>query len=127
MIRVVNVRGMNRPEQRSSVVYVGRPFAGWKGHQLANPFRLNAQVFDGDTKDEIRGERQRAVSHCLDAYRAWLMERPKLDLELVELWEACRHGELPLGCWCCNWDGMSQPSPACHAVILAEMLRERFA
>ena len=36
------------------------------------------------------------------------------------------HGTNPLGCWCADWDGKSEPAPACHAVILAKMIRERF-
>lgn len=110
MIRVVCVKGFNRPDQRAEVCYVGRPFAGWKGHPLANPYR----------PDPIG----RAV--CLERYRNWLLARPRLEMDLATLWQETHYGTRPLGCWCVNaTHGDGQPV-VCHAQILAAMLAERF-
>lgn len=111
MIRVVNVTGMNRPEQRAGVVYCGRPFAGWAGHPLANPFRVRL------------GDPRRV---CLEKYREWLLARPTLEADLAALWEQTRRGELPLGCWCTTASTGTWGLVVCHAQILAEMLHERF-
>lgn len=27
---------------------------------------------------------------------------------------------LRLGCWCCDWDGITQPRPLCHACVYAD-------
>lgn len=112
MIRVVNCRGLNSPEQRAGIVYCGRPFAGWKGHGLANPFKPRL----GDP-----------VGTCLAKYRAWLLARPTLETDLAALWEQTRRGELPLGCWCASATAGDGSELVCHAQVLAEMLRERFA
>jgi hypothetical protein len=117
-VRVVNVSGMNKPETRAGVCYVGRPFAGWKGHALANPFKF------------VRGDNERtnaaSLAFCLHSYREWLAARQTLAADLARLWEECEHGGLPLGCWCVNAEtGDGQPI-RCHAQILAEMLQARF-
>lgn len=114
MIRVVNVRGLRTPEQRQGTVYCGRPFAGWAGHPLANPFRV--RVAEGPD----------AIANCLTQYRAWLLARPTLEADLTALWEETRHGELPLGCWCCAETAGDGSPVRCHAQILCEMLQERF-
>ena len=114
MIRVIDVAGLNKPAERAKVVYVGRPFAGWKGHALANPFKV-------DPQNGI------AVGKCLEKYRQHLAWMPDLEAALAELWEECEHGEKPLGCWCIDAVvGDGQPV-VCHAQILAGMLQERFA
>lgn len=110
-IRVINVKGLNKPEQRVSIVYVGRKFAGWPEHELHNPFKPKA------------GE---PVGTCLAKYKAGLLARLTLDADLAALWEECRCGKKPLGCWCVNWDGTGAGPQECHAVILATMLMERF-
>ncbi len=105
-VQVVNVRGLRTAEQRSGVVYVGRAFAGWPGHRLGNPFPLK--------KDAGSDERLT----CLQRYKEWLLSRPSLAADLAALWDECRQGELPLGCWC-------DPQP-CHAHILKALLNNRF-
>lgn len=118
-IRVVNVRGLNRPNQREQVVYCGRPFAGWAGHRLANPFRPRSLIEDFVNK-------KAGLEDCLQRYRIWLLARQTLETELAALWEECRHGALPLGCWCCNATTGDGSEVVCHAQVLAEMLNERF-
>lgn len=110
MIRVVNVKGLNKPDQRAGVVYCGRPFAGWKGHQLGNPFR------------------PRAGFDAVQAYRQWLLGRPVQEVEraLADLWEETGHGAKPLGCWCVDATAGDGSPVVCHAQVLAELLRERF-
>ena len=112
MIRVVNVRGMNKPEERAGVVYVGRPFAGWKGHRLYNPLRPNRGL---------------SIEDCLDGYRRHLANGIR-DLEgaLRDLWEETQCGVKPLGCWCVSAVAGDGQPVVCHAQVLAEMLRERF-
>lgn len=110
-IRVVKVNALRTPDQRAGVVYCGRPWAGWTGHPLANPFRPR----NGMTAPE-----------CLDRYRSWLLARPTLEADFAALWAETRHGELPLGCWCTNATAGDGSPVVCHAQILAEMLRERF-
>jgi hypothetical protein len=113
VIRVVNVRGINRAEDRARVVYVGRDFAGWKPHPLANPFK----PADVD---------RRALLTCLERYEQYLCDRPDLDGDLARLWEETDFGFAPLGCWCVNAvHGDGQPE-CCHAQVLARMLAERF-
>lgn len=111
MIRVVNVCGMKKASDRAGVAYCGRPFAGWKGHPLANPFKPVA----GDS-----------LGTCLGKYRAWLLARPTLEADLAALWEETGHGAKPLGCWCVNATAGDGSELVCHAQILAAMLRERF-
>lgn len=111
MIRVVKVNQLRKPEDRATVAYCGRPFAGWKGHALANPFR-----------PKIAGQ----LGECLAKYRAWLLARPTLEADLATLWEETGHGAKALGCWCCDWDGIQPITPICHAVVLSQMLQERF-
>lgn len=108
-IRVVNVRGFNRPDQRAGVVYVGRPFAGWRGHPLGNPFR------------------PRQVPDALGAYRAWLLARPTLEADLAALWTEMEQGAKPLGCWCVTAAAGDGSPVVCHAQVLAQLLQERSA
>lgn len=113
-IRVTNVRGLNTREGRSAVCYVGRRCAGWAGHPLGNPFRP--------------GE---GPPGAVERYRLWLLARPTLEADLAALWEECRRGAKPLGCWCGNWVVASDESerandtPDCHAVVLARLLVQR--
>jgi hypothetical protein len=107
MIRVVNVKGMNKPEERSRVAYVGRAFAGWP----RTPW----------------GNHQHHA--CPDGFRTHLLSLPPADLDalLAALWEACEHGAKPLGCWCvtAEIDGTA-PTPACHAAVWGELLLEKY-
>ncbi len=120
-VRVVNVSGM-KGEARAGVVYCGRPFAGWPGHPLGNPFRVRPNDRNGD-----RGSVARTVDEALTRYREWVDRHPQRDALLAALWEETGHGAKPLGCWCVfAADGDGSPL-VCHAQILASLLTERFA
>ena len=106
IVRVADVRKLRTPDQRATVIYVGRAFAGWKGHPLGNPFRPAA-----------------GYRPCLERYADWLAAHP----QRAELFAAMRNeiaetGK-PLGCWCVNWDGTGTPPMVCHAVVLAEAIK----
>lgn len=126
MIHVVNVRRFRTTKQRQHVCYVGRKFAGWLGHPLANPFRLGQFVYDGDTKEEIDGACQRELRQCLERYAEWLGLRESLDDDLALLWEQCEHGARPLGCWCVESIVPGGALVQCHAEILAMELVKRY-
>lgn len=111
-VRVVNVKGLNKPEQRKGIVYVGRKFAGWPEHELHNPFKPAA------------GE---PIGTCLGKYRASLLARLTLEDDLAALWAETERGKRPLGCWCCTAVAGDGSEVVCHAQILAEMLAERFS
>ncbi len=116
-MRVINVRGLKGAGRRG-VVYCGRPFAGWVGHALANPFKPKPYGNGGasQTQMDLHAERERA--ECIAKYRAYLLARPTLEADLAALWEECQHGALPLGCWCAP--------DSCHCDVLAELLTERY-
>jgi hypothetical protein len=109
-VKVVNVRGLNRPDQRAGVCYVGRAFAGWPGSPWGNPFRPRAEGF--------------TVAACLDRFRAFAETAP--PEYLADLWEACGRGAKPLGCWCVEATAGDGSPVVCHGQVLAEMLSERF-
>ncbi len=111
-IRVVNVTAANLRKiglTPADVCYVGRAgrFHQWPASKWANPYRPRRR--NGVTADS-------AIAECLRVFRKYAESHA--EWWLAELWEACQHGKLPLGCWC-------HPAP-CHADILAEMLAERF-
>ncbi len=112
-VRVVNVRPLT---SLGGFLYVGRrckhPHLGWLGgHPLANPFKVG------------RGAGAQAKQACLARYANWLEEQL-----LTEDGQRCfrilaqvaARRNLPLGCWCGDWDGVSEPAPLCHAVVLAK-------
>ena len=106
-VTVVNVSGL-RGEARERVCYVGRAFAGWLGSRWGNPQRVRAN---------------RPVADALAAFRTHMAHQPEEWFEA--LWEACRHSDLPLGCWC--YDGRAEDGQhVCHAAILAQELNRRF-
>ena len=109
LVHVVDVRYLFTPEQRATVCYVGRAFAGWSEHKLANPFKKNKDTQESD---------------IITAYRGWLTARDSLNADLDSLWEECKHGQLPLGCWCGEWKPDDPPIP-CHACVLAQLLNSR--
>lgn len=113
LVRVVDARNLTAPEQRATVVHVGRSWAGWLGHPLANPFRAAG-----------KSKLDRAV--CLDEYARWLCLLPDMDGQLAILWDETGRGAKPLACWCGNWKPGDRTFP-CHAVLLAQLLNERFA
>jgi hypothetical protein len=100
-VKLVTVRKVNRLRgaARTEVLYCGRAFAGWPSSPYGNHLRLD----------------------CPDMFRAYTLARVDSAAHLAQLWEDCQHGALPLGCWCCDWDGTG-PTPACHAAVYAEML-----
>jgi len=93
---VVDLHGHKDDPAYADVLYVGRPHyvGGWRlhGHALANPYKVK------------NGDQAEAVAR----YREWLMRRPGLVADLLEL-----RGRR-LGCWC------PEGSP-CHARVLAEL------
>ena len=111
-IKIVNVSKLKK-NQRHTVCYVGRTFAGWAGHKLGNPYK-KIKLENGEV----------LLDDCLNKYREWLLRRPTLEIDLKELWKQCGHGTLPLGCWCT--DSSSDQAVVCHAQILGKMLDERF-
>ncbi len=113
-IRVVNVTAANLRKlglTPADVCYVGRAgrFHQWPASKWGNPYRpqlVEQMILPGTDP----------VKACLRLFRDYAKTQP--ESWLAELWEACQHGKLPLGCWC-------HPAP-CHADVLAEMLTERF-
>lgn len=98
------------------MVYVGRAFAGWPASRYGNPFR------------------PRPGFDAVAAYRDWLHGRvrltynpPPTEADLADLWEQTGHGAKPLGCWCVTVTAGDGSPAVCHAQVLAELLRERFA
>ena len=120
MIRVVNVTAANLRKlglTPAEVCYVGRAgrFHGWPASKWGNPYKPRRR--NGVTADS-------AVAERLRMFRKYAKAQP--ESWLADLWEACRHGAKPLGCWCVEaTHGDGQPV-VCHAQILAEMLAERF-
>jgi len=106
-IRVVRVNRLRTPEQRATVVYCGRAFAGWPASSWQNPYSVTQ------------------YPDALARFRSLAADQPPAWLD--SLWTACDRGRLPLGCWCVEAVAGDGSSVVCHAQILAEMLRERFA
>jgi hypothetical protein len=111
-IRVVNVRELTSP---GGFLYVGRrvrhPVLGWLGgHPLANPFKVFPTAGAA------------AKEQCLARYADWLEGQLCTDngRRCFEVLAKLAGGrDLPLACWCGTWDGLSEPAPLCHAVVLA--------
>ena len=108
---VVKVNGLRTPEQRATVTYVGRAFAGWPASKWGNPHKVGRWTPE-------------AAGAAVKLFRAHAASQP--PGWLAELWEACAHGAKPLGCWCLDWDGTGPLLPLCHAAVLAEELNLRF-
>lgn len=108
-IRIVNVRGL-RGDARKGIVYLGRPFAGWPGHRLANPYRSNNLADD------------------LLNFAKWFQSLPTLDQDMEALWAETHQGLLPLGCWCTETVIGNPLAPVvCHAQIVGALLAYRYA
>lgn len=102
---VVNVRSFPLRDAQEHCVYVGRHMVGlFRGHPLANPFRLGHKA----------SQEERLA--CLERYRDWLHAREDLQAQLRALYAKTKGGRIPLGCWCA-------PQP-CHADVLADLLGE---
>lgn len=102
MIDIINLRRKPWP---FVFVYVGRPFAGLDGHELANPYPIREDT------DAAR----RAVIH---RYRDWLLAHPDLEAQLWAVWTDTEGGRFPLACWCVP--------RLCHAGVIAEELVKRY-
>lgn len=104
-VTVVSVKGLRTPEQRATVCYCGRAFAGWPASPLGNPFR------GGDAVNKFAG---------------WLLFHPKRKEMLAAVWEACGRGKKPLGCWCLDspWVAVHGEELVCHAQCIAVQLLE---
>jgi hypothetical protein len=104
MIQVVNVRDYPTTYP-TPYIYVGRYMPGlFKGHPLANPFKLSRKAADAERVA------------CLEKYRQWVRTVPDWEDRVRELGERCRRLRLPLGCWCAP--------KLCHATVLAELIEE---
>lgn len=114
MIRVVDVRGLRTPEQRATVVYVGRAFAGWPASEWGNPHKPRPGF------DAIAAYRN-------DLARLEAARQGTFMASLQSLLEATEYGAKPLGCWCGSWSMDSPPQAEfCHAIVLAKLLNEYF-
>ncbi len=123
MIRVVNVRGM-KAAAREGVCYCGRAsgYAMWSGSLWCNPFKIGDCPPQNDRKPINRDDALRLFWEYVEEKR----RTGTLDKWLEKLWEACKHGELALGCWCTTATAGDGSEVVCHAQILAELLHERY-
>lgn len=97
--RVINVR----EAEPYTYIYVGRYMPGlYRGHPLANPFKLPRKATEADR------------SACLERYREWLLSLPDWRQQIDALAARVQATGLPLGCWCAP--------KACHADVLAELI-----
>jgi hypothetical protein len=121
IVRVVNVRHLPGPlpafQQEWPFIYVGRAcisrLAVFKRSSLANPFKLPRNASESD----------RIL--CLDQYKGWLDANPRRGQWVEHLLGLVLARGKPLGCWCADWDGVSEPAPLCHAVVLAKLLMQK--
>lgn len=112
--RVVNVRDLlatTSGAEELKCIYVGRYMIGmFKGHPLANPYRV--------APDASMEERK----VCLAAYREWLDSLAVNSKHLHDLAQSVQRTGKPLGCWCGNYP--EDPELVCHAVVLAKRVDE---
>lgn len=116
-IRVVKVQKLKTPEERATVTYVGRRFAGWDGSRWGNPFLPSREL-----------PHKEAVQACLEQYRKKIFGQnwAILVADMDALWAACEHGEKPLGCWCIDAETGDGQLVVCHAQVLADILFQRY-
>lgn len=117
---VVNVRGRDRAKLQADplFVYVGRPVprAGWESSFWMNPYQVKAHAdprvaaASGDMAAAL------AVDLYTEGVRIRLSKDPRIARRLREELRGKR-----IGCWCCKWDGVGEPSRPCHAVVLARL------
>lgn len=122
-MKVVNVRGRKDLEfgGTDGVIYVGRavPRAGYQRSRWANPWKVDDFATPEECVTHYTAMVQIVLSYCGPG---------KYDTLLTDMhtWDMFRHGihsvhaiaGRTLGCWCCDWDGTSEPSKPCHAVVL---------
>lgn len=110
---VVRVNGQNPQLWRADPqhLYVGRRVflrsgihkgQHWPNSALGNPYRVNTE----DTLTERR--------RVLEMFERFLATDQYRLSQLGKM-----QGKV-LGCWCCNWDGITQPRPLCHAAVYAD-------
>jgi hypothetical protein len=81
----------------------------WWPQGWGNGFRPDFDSYD----------REEALRHCVEAYERDLIERVRRQgRQLIQPLQQLA-GKV-LGCWCADWDGVSQPRPNCHAAVLAD-------
>ena len=110
---VVRVNGQSPELWRADPthVYVGRQLflrsgkyarETWPNSSWGNPIKLPAHPTIEDRRQVIRD------------YENYLARRSLLLRQLHTL------AGKKLGCWCGNWDGLSEPRLLCHAAVLAD-------
>jgi hypothetical protein len=112
-VRVINIRsGHHRDDSPPPFIYVGRGMPAWglPHHPLANPYRVAHDASEAKRRE------------VLAKYEAWLASHTNRDALLRDLADQVAATGLPLACWCCDYDGVSEPSPLCHAVVLARQV-----
>lgn len=107
-VTVCKVNGL-RGEARKSCCYVGPALAGWPASPWANPY-----------KPAGNPARIKAILYDFGVYAAG-----QPDSWWSDLWAACEHGRLPLGCWC-TAGAADDCQHLCHAAVLGAELNRRF-
>lgn len=114
-VRVINIRTIDGIARRARrFIYVGREHLNFSlpAHPLANPF-----VAKSNSEQARRG--------CLQMYVDYLNGRPNWAEPLIaQLAVEVRDTGFPLACFCCDWDGIAEPAPICHAVELARRIMQ---
>jgi len=117
---VCNCRGHSPAvvQADKSNLYVGRyhhiragKYAGevWRPQGWGNIYR----------PDQDMEDRHAALVQCIHRYETALAKQARDEPHRV-LWTLKNlHGHT-LWCWCCEWDGVTQPRPLCHAAVLAD-------
>lgn len=116
---VISVRGKDRAALLAdpAFVYVGRRCAGWPASVWGNPYKPEL-VYIGQRPRMTAEMRALAVQQCLLCYRGWLTARLQCE---PATWDLSLLRGKRLGCWCCDYDGVSEPMPLCHAAVLARL------
>ena len=120
---VAKVKRFPTPADRVATCYVGRKAWGWPQTPWANPFVPKPLGAGGSRVNVEEANRKCALQDSLDLFTAHAAGQP--DTWWADLWESCRHGELPLSCWCASGHA-DDLQHACHAAILGAELNRRF-
>lgn len=81
----------------------------WRPQGYGNPFKLDPEI----------PNRVRAAQDMVDRFEAYIARQMKQHPERLRPVLKNLIGKT-LWCWCCSWDGVSQPRPLCHAAVLAD-------
>lgn len=122
-MRVVNVRGRKYLEfgGESGVIYVGRavPRAGYQRSRWANPWKVQDFASAKECVDHyVHMVRVALGGSWSDGGSCNLNTQYEADMFREGILSAHLLKGRTLGCWCCDWDGTSEPSAPCHAVVL---------